>query len=346
MADASPHGLLERLAHGQPIALIVLQGTDVYLREMCRSGIIEAYVPPEARDWAVAYLSAKEHGWDEILNRAQTVPMLAKHQVLVVESAESLEKLGEKSRDEVLGTLESYLESPAPFTVLVIQAAALDGRQRFSKLLHGKGLVVELSIDAESAPLLAMRMAKELGSEIDRDAAALLADMLNASPARMWVELEKLASYVRAKPIAVADIELLVVAARKNTVWQLADMLASRRGKDALAFLDNLIREGEEPAGMIGALSWMYRKLVEARDLPPRTTGYQASRHLGMRPESAETAVRQAHCFAKTDLLAGLVALADADSELKSSNPNPRATLEFLIARLTSSASRSAGRSA
>jgi hypothetical protein len=32
------------------------------------------------------------------------------------------------------------------------------------------------------------------------------------------------------------------------------------------------------------------------------------------------------------------VALADADSQLKSSNPNPRAFLEFLIARLTSPA--------
>lgn len=40
----------------------------------------------------------------------------------------------------------------------------------------------------------------------------------------------------------------------------------------------------------------------------------------------------------KEQLLEGLVALADADSDLKSSNPNPRATLEFLIARLASPA--------
>jgi hypothetical protein len=41
-------------------------------------------------------------------------------------------------------------------------------------------------------------------------------------------------------------------------------------------------------------------------------------------------------------LINGLIALADADNELKSSNPNPRALMEFLIARLTSSASSSA----
>ncbi len=62
-----------------------------------------------------------------------------------------------------------------------------------------------------------------------------------------------------------ADVEELVVAARRNTVWQLTEMLASRRRQDALAFLDNLLREGEQPAGIVGALAWTYRKLIEAR---------------------------------------------------------------------------------
>jgi DNA polymerase III delta subunit len=113
-------------------------------------------------------------------------------------------------------------------------------------------------------------------------------------------------------------------------------MLANRNRAAALAFLDNLLREGEQPAGIVGALAWMYRKLIEARHLPPHTSGFQAARQLGMRPDAAENAVRQAHRIPKAQLLAGLVALAEADSQLKSSNPDPRAMMEFLIARLTS----------
>lgn len=346
MAAASPEKLLERLAHGKPIAAVVLLGTDLYLREMCRNRIIDAFVPEGMRDWAVARLSARDSGWDEILGRAQTLPMLAPRQVVIVEGAESIEKLGEKSRDEILEALEKYLASPAPFTVLVIEAAGLDGRLKFSKLLQEKALVVELTIGAESAALLAAQMAKELGAEIDRDAAALLAEILNGSPARMRIELEKLATYARGRRITAADIEALVVAARKNTVWQLADMLASRKRDAALAFLDNLLREGEQPAGIVGALAWMYRKLIEARDLPAHTSGFQAARQLNMRPEAAEAAVRQAHRIPKADLVAGLIALAEADSQLKSANPDPRAMMEFLIARLTSPAARSAARSA
>jgi len=332
---ASPERLIERLAHQKPMPAIVLVGTDVYLLEMCRTKIIEAFVPDNARDWAVARLSARDDGWDEAVARAQTLPMLARQQVVIVEGAEHVEELGEKSRDQILSLLEAYFKSPAPFTVLVIEAAELDGRQRFSKLLQEEGLVVELTIGAESAPLMAMQMAKDLGAEIEREAAVLLAEMLNASPARMRIEIEKLATYTRGARITTVDVDKLVVAARQNTVWQLADMIASRKGDAALCCLENLIREGEQPVGIVGAVAWRYRKLIEARELPAGTRGFQASRQLGMNSDAAETLVRQAHRVAKSDLLAGLVALSEADSELKSSNPDLRATLEFLIARLT-----------
>jgi DNA polymerase-3 subunit delta len=235
------------------------------------------------------------------------------------------------------------LEKPAPFTVLVFEVPKLDHRQRLYKILAENALIVELSLGNESAASLAAQMAKDLGAEIDRPAATLLADILNSEPARIQLEIQKLASYVQGRgPIITTDVEELVVAARKNTVWQLADMLATRRRDAALEFLDNLLREGEEPIGLVGVLAWMYRKLIEARDLPAHTSGFQAARTLGMRPDAAEAAVRNAHRIPKQDLINGLIALAEADNQLKSSNPNPRALMEFLIARLTSTTSSSA----
>jgi DNA polymerase III subunit delta len=340
---ASIEQLITRLARGKPVPAIVLEGTDSYLRDLCRNKIIETFVPEGARDWGITRISVRGSGWDELFQRAQTLPMLSPQQVLIASDVDSVEKLGDDARDEIVEALTSYLASPAPFTVLVLEASALDGRQKFTKLLHDKAVVVELSIGAESAAALAAQMAQDLGAEIDRSAADLLADILNGEPARMRVELEKLSVYVRERGlIATADVENLVVAARKNTVWQFADMIASRKREVALAFLDNLLREGEQAAGIVGALAWMYRKLIEARDLPATTRGFQASHHLGMRAEAAETALRQAHRLTKRELLDGLVALAEADSQLKSANPDPRAFMEFLIAQLTSPAASAA----
>ncbi len=347
MPENSPDKLLERLGRGEPIPAIVLLGDDHYLRDLCRAKIIEAAaVPAEARDWAVLRMSARESGWDEILARAQMLPMFAPRQVVLVDDAGTVERLGEKAREQVIAALEKYFAEPSPLTTLVLEAPSLDGRQRFSKLLYDKAVCVELTIGSESAASLAMQMAKDLRAALDRDAAALLADIMNGQPARIRMELEKLATYVHGRNrITMGDVENLVVAARKNTVWQLADLLVSRKRNEALSFVDNLLRQGEPIPQLVGALAWTYRKLIEARDLPPRTSGYQAARTLGMNPTAAETAIRQAHRIPKADLLDGLAALAEADSESKSSNPDPAAMMDFLIARLASPAVSAAARS-
>lgn len=343
MAEVSAEKLVARLASGKPVPAIVLIGSDAYLSDLCRKQIIEACVPEAARDWAVARIRGDVQGWDEALERAQTMPMLAPRQVIIVQDAQLIEKLGDESRDEIIKALTAYLDSPAPFSVLLIEAAALDGRQKLRKLLAEKALLVELTIGPESAAALATQMAKKLKIDIDRAAASLLAESLNFEPARIRMEIDKLAAYALERGrITATDVEALVKAARKNTVWQLADMLATKQRAKALEFFDNLWREGEDPIRMIGALAFRYRKLVEARGLPRTIPGYQAARQLGMSPMDAEATLRNAHRVPKADLLAGLVAFADADSQLKSSNPNPRAFLEFLIARLASPAASAA----
>ena len=224
-------------------------------------------------------------------------------------------------------TMRAYIDRP-------------EGRELFGRT-YDEALSVALASGVRPEKMLVDPMPPGWnGRSISGEAYDLwLAEILNGLAARMKIELEKLASYAKDRGrITTADVEALVVAARKNTVWQLTEMLASRKRAAAFAFLDNLMREGEQPVMVVGALAWMYRKLMEARDLPATVNGFQAARQLGMRPEAAETAVRQAHRIPKKDLLAGLAALAEADSRLKSSNPDPRAMMEFLIARLTSTA--------
>ena len=357
MPESSPTQLLERIQKGKPIPAIVLLGTDPYLRDLCRNGIIQAYVPDAVRDWALARVSVQGGDWSEVFQRAQTLPMLAQLQVVIIDGAETIEvkkrdddDAGEAEdsgdtddpRKETLAAFSAYLDSPAPFTILLFEVPKLDKRQRLYKILNEKALIVELTI-GDQAPQFAAQMAKELGAEIEPAAATLLADITNREPALMRMELQKLALYVQGcGKITTAAVKELVPNARKNTVWELADMIATRRRDHALQFLDNLLREGEEPVALVGVLSWMYRKLIEARDLPATMRGFQAARPLGMRPDSAEAAIRNAHRMSKENLRAGLIALAETDSQLKSSNPDKRATMEFLIARLTSTAAAAA----
>lgn len=337
--------LAARVAQRKPIPVIALIGTDAYLRDLSRKSIVEAFTDPASREWNLSQISVREAGWDDVFDRAQTLPMMSKCQVVIVDDVHSIERLGEESRDRVVKVLTDYLHSPPEFTVLVLQADALDGRQKFARLLydHENVFTVALEITPESAASLAVQMARELGAELERPAAALLADALNGEPARMRIELEKLASYVGlGSRISSEDVQRLVVAARKNTVWQLADLIAERRRDAALVLLQNLLREGEPPPMIVGALAFRYRVLIEGGGRPTWGYGQRQYTPPGALPEMGGTGSRVGRPLSQKELLEGLVALAEADSDLKSSNPDPRATLEFLISRLTSSVASAA----
>jgi DNA polymerase-3 subunit delta len=190
---------------------------------------------------------------------------------------------------------------------------------------------------ARLAAPLALEMARELGVELERDAAEELSEILNGELASIRTEIEKLAAYAGdRRKITLTDVDLLVVSARKYSVWELADMLSGREPARALEFLDSLLREGEAPPALLGALAWTFRKLLEAQELPAGTNGWQAASRLKMRQSAAELAMRQSRKFPRAQLTKGLEALYEADSRLKSGGTSQRAVMEFLVAQLAS----------
>jgi DNA polymerase-3 subunit delta len=342
MARVSAEELLGRLEKGKPIPAILLLGEEPYLRDSCRAMLIERFVPEASRTWAVSRYSADRGETQAALDQAQTMAMLSPVQVVFLEESEAIEKLGEKNRDAAVEQLGAYLEDPAPFTVLVVEATGLDQRMKLGKLLAEKTLVVECGLGENAgerqtaAVALARAIAKEEGVEFEKGAAEDLAEFVAADLLRLKTEIEKLATYAgERKLVRRQDVSALVISEKTTTVWELADMLASRQTKKALEFLDRLLRDGEEPLSMLGAMAWMYRKLIEASEVKGVTNGWQAARALGMRPEQAELALQNARKISKGRLLSGLSALQKADDRLKRGGEDARAVMEFLITELT-----------
>jgi DNA polymerase-3 subunit delta len=345
MARVSPEELLARLEKGKLIPAILLLGEEPYLRDSCRAQLIEKFVPEASRAWAVSRYSADRGETQAAVDQAQTLPMLSPQQVVFLEEAEAIEKLGEKNREEAVAQLDAYLENPAPFTVLVVEASALDQRMKLGKLLAEKTLVVEVGLGENlgerqaAAVALARAIAKEERVEFEKGAAEDLAEFVAADLMRLKTEIDKLATFAtERKLIRRQDVSALVISEKTTTVWELADMLASRQAKKALEFLDRLLRDGEEPLPMLGAMTWMYRKLIEASEVKGVTNGWQAARALGMRPEQAELALQNARKISKGRLLSGLSALQRADDRLKRGGEDARAVMEFLITELTGGA--------
>ena len=351
MAPVGADDLIARLKKGKPVPAVLLLGKEPYLRDTCRAQLIEQYVAEAARAWAVSRFSAERGDIQAALDQAQTMPMLSAQQVVFLEDAESIEEFADKKRDDAVKQLETYLADPAPFTVLVIEAAHLDQRMKLAKLLAEKSLVVQVGLGDDqdqrnaAAIALARSLAKEQGVEFESGAAEDLAECVAADLQRLKMEIDKISTFAgERKSIRREDVSLMVISERAATVWEMADMLASRQPARALDFLDRLLRNGEEPLQMLGAMSWMYRKLVEASEVKGVVNGWQAARALQMAPDKAELAIRNARKISKPRLLSGLRALQRADDRLKSGSEDPRAVMEFLITELTAPDARAASR--
>lgn len=332
----------ERLEQDKPIPALLLLGDEPYLRDGCRVGLLERFVPEGVRTWAVSRFSADRGEVQAALDQCQMLPMLSSQQVVFLEDAESIERLSEKSREHAVEALTGYLENPAPFTVFVIEAGKLDMRMTFGKKLAELTLVVDVALGEsveeriEAAEALAKSIAKVQGVAFEPGAAEDLAEFVNGDLTRLKTEIEKLASYVaERKTIRREDIVTMVVSEKSSTIWEVAELLASHQPRKALEFIDRLLREGEEPVMMVGGLAWMYRKLVEASEVRGMTTGWPAARALAMRPEQAELAIRCARRIPRERLLDGVRALQETDDRLKGGAKNVRAVMEFLVWRLS-----------
>jgi DNA polymerase-3 subunit delta len=340
----------DRLEKGRTIPAVLLLGDQPYLRDACRAALIEKFVPEAARIWAVSRFSADRGEVRAALDQVQTLPMLSSQQLVFLENGEAIEKFAEKAREDALEGIVAYLQDPAPFTILVIEAAKLDMRMLLGKKLADLTLVVDVGLADKTeerlgaAEALAKTLARDQGITFEQGAAEDLAEYVSGDLMRLKNEVEKLATFAAArKIIRREDVSALVVSEKTATIWEVADLLASRQPRKALEFIDRLLRGGEEPVMMVGGLAWMYRKLVEASEVRGGMNGWQAARVLGMRPEQAELAIQNARKIPKERLLDGLRALQEADSRLKGGAQDARATLEFLVWRLSGESKSAVG---
>ena len=127
------------------------------------------------------------------------MPMLAPQQVIFVSDVEALGATGrEPGATGWLKQISEYLDNPAPFTVLVFEATALDQRMRLAKMFAEKTVTVSVELSADSdetrpvgcAPW-PIDMARELGTDLDRDAAEELCDLLSGELAATHTEISK-----------------------------------------------------------------------------------------------------------------------------------------------------------
>lgn len=315
MPEVGWESLLKRVRAGRLPGAVLLLGADAFLRERYREKIVEVLIPESVRWWGVRLRSAQQTDPGGVVAEASMQPMLAARQVVCVTDLEAWEG----ASGESLGLLERYLTDPAPFTLLLFEAAELDRRTRLARLLEERAAVIALDRGAVEPTALVEELGRQWEVTITPEAAAHLVERTGGQPARLAVEVAKLASY--AGPGGTVDaeaIDALVYAARPTTVWQLVGSLGEGNRSQALVLIAELLRAGESPVAIVGALAWGLRQVAEAAELLKRQSGARAVLQLGLRRETAERIVALAQRWSPAQLARAWWELAATDERLKS----------------------------
>jgi DNA polymerase-3 subunit delta len=175
------------------------------------------------------------------------------------------------------------------------------------------------------------------GKQLVTAAARLLVDLVGAEIGQLDQELAKLAVYVGdAKRIDAEDVDKLVGHSRAEKVWTIFDAIGDGRVGDALAILDRLFEQGEEPLRLLGALGSQLRPLVKAYRLNQQGSPLSAAlEEAGVQVFRLRSAEQQVRHLGRRRMERLYDWLLETDQGMKGSSQLPECVqLERLIIQL------------
>lgn len=353
----TPAQFLREIGRKAPPPLLLFAGPEDFLRRKCRQALLERCLAPEEREEGFVRHDLDEVPLAEVLDDARSFSLFAPRRLIWVSSAEAALPRGRAAEaaeedspsgaPDGAGILAGYAKDPPPGVTLVFDARRWDfegeDKARMERLLkfYAPCTVVEFRpLGLEQAMDLALELAAERGLKLGRREAEMLATATACDGMRLATEIEKLALYCGAgRAVTAADIAALVPDAEESTVFELVDALARRDRARALHVLDLLLRSGEYLPLALMFLEGLFRLALAAREQKLRSAqdvqSYFQRMGMPMWRARAEQVFLAASKFTGAQLAAGIRAIFEADSALKSTRPDDRIVMEHFILRLT-----------
>ncbi len=306
MPPLATSALRKHISSGETAPLYALIGGD----EMEKSAVAAEFadmVDEGLRAFNVERMYGGEMKVSELLDAANTLPMMVPRRVVIVLEAEKLfiPKRESKAAEEELQRLDEFLQSAPATTTVVFVCGALDMRRRLVKKLVNVAQVINCGIienEADAERWVKVRAARE-GITLDPATPRALVARAGLDVVRLRAGLERVSLYTMGQPaITPDDVRQAVPAGPEaHTDFGIANAIQRNDVREALREVGRSLESGMVPFMILGQL-----RLAAGR-LPAR------------RVKSAVDAVFR------------------TDIALKSSGGDPRILIERLVVELCES---------
>jgi DNA polymerase-3 subunit delta len=313
----------------QPI--YILHGDEDFLKRQVLASLRLRMFGEGGDDFGLAAYSGDSADFGRVRSELETLPFLCPYRLVIVDQADPFVT-------KYRAALEKYVAAPAAKGVLVLDVKSWAASTRLAKLVNDAGTIVCKAPPAYKLSAWCVQWAAAGHCKrLDRSAASLLVDLVGPEMGQLDQELTKLATAVGTNEvIATTDVDRLVGQSRTESTFKIFDAIAAGQPGEALAILDRVLTQGDEPLRILGALGLQLRRLAQASHLVQQGTPLgQAMNRLAVPPFARQSFEQQLRHLGprRTDRLYPW--LLEVELGLKGSSPlPPRTQLERLLVRL------------
>jgi DNA polymerase-3 subunit delta len=322
---------LSRALKGEPQPVYVLTGDEDFLKRQALLALTRWILGSEDAFGLSSYPGDAAE-FPPIRDELATLPFLCPRRLVVVDNADPFVT-------HYRPQLEKYVAEPATSGVLVLDVKTWPATTRLAKQLTETTILCKAPPPARLPAWCADWARSHHGKTLTTAAAQHLVDLVGAEMGQLDQELAKLAVFVgKEAKIEVDHVDQLVGRSGGANAFRVFDALGAGRPAEALAILDQLFVEGEDPFRLLGAFSLQLRRLAQVA----RLTGQGAS--LGEAfdragvpawPQARQSCEQQLRRLGRRKAARLFDWLLEVDLGLKGSSPlPPRTLLERLIVRL------------
>jgi len=248
----------------------VLSGDQSSLRGRVLRRLTEALLGEDG-EFGLSRYDGETAQWSLVHDELATVSLLYHGpRVVVIEDADPFVTAHRPQ-------LEEYVAAPAASGCLVLVVKSWPGNTRLFKAVNAHGLHVPCTLPQIQRGRNAVRDDALVGRWLVADAArqhglvitsALALDVLDLSGDSLGQcdqEFAKLALLVPSgQPVTADHVRDIVAGWRTRTVWEMISAAVEGRSAGAIGLLNELLRSGQHPLAIFGAISWSLRRYPRA----------------------------------------------------------------------------------
>ncbi|MFA4909958.1 MAG: DNA polymerase III subunit delta [Desulfobacteria bacterium] len=327
LTTITPHELTRHLEKEEVLPVYYLYGDETYLIEETIRNIEERVIPSSFKDFNYEIFYGSENGAPEIINAAQTIPVVSQKRLIVVKDANQL-----SAKD--LEQLTSYISDPSPFACLVFIGEKVNPRAKFFINLSKFGAIAQLNHPKDrELPYWIQRLANRFSKKISKDAVAFLMELVGNNLQQIYNETEKVSIFIGEKQtIEIEDLEAVVTDIKVESIFTLIDSVGNKNREKALNLLMKILASGEDHLKILGMIIRQFRLILRAKEMLQKgLTPFEVGDRLGIRKFFLKGFLKQVDQFSFDELKKAFDQFLSTDLALKSSRVAKRLILERLI---------------